>query len=112
MRLTKPLALATISVDTDKGTIWVDSQTCVLRIQNLTFGSRAEKITFIDCMGGTAYMSNENVNDQYDVELTSLIQYLVNQGNFFPDKKHFYDHMRDSIKEYTMNHYNAGDQHP
>jgi len=61
--ITKPV-IGTLEIDLDKGVIWLNSVSCVLRICKLKFINKLEKYSSVDITNGNVFME-DNVTENY-----------------------------------------------
>ena len=77
----KVLSVATLEIDPDSGTIWLNTTKCLLRISKLKFVNVEENFSMIDIDGSNAVMTPTDLTIEATEENVELSMFLSNITN-------------------------------
>jgi hypothetical protein len=111
----KNLAVSTLEIDLERGTVWVNAPNCVLRISKLEFANSIEDFSFIDISGGKAtMMERSNVKrDSTDseelraflIEITNYIFHELKNNKNISDQQAFLERVKHNLKTFIEAEY-------
>ena len=107
MIVTKHLAVSTIEVDLEGGTIWVNGPNCKLRISNLTIPEPLEDFSMIDVVDGMVNMypkgyeiDNDGISDEmaeFLIFITNFLHSQLKSNRIIENRRQFLSDIKDSV---------------